>query len=680
MMTLQRLLFMPARQVGCLAATVLGLSTAAQAQTRILFVGNSFVHGKFAPVIKYNLANVTDENAGLPSTDPRYESVEPGPWGGIPGIFKKMTDQAGLNYEVHLEAISGNSLKDHNTKALSVIAQSKWNKVVLQEYSTTPLPTNRSGNRTEFYTYSTRLEQAVHAANPAAQLYLYETWARADKTYPAGSLYAGLPIDSMTLDLHRGYYQAFASNGHFAAVAPAGDAWLTAITSGLAMRNPYAPEAGKLNLWGTDNYHPSKWGSYLNACVLFGQITGLDPRTLGASEQAASELGIESATAVALQQIAYQQLKVGTVPTPTPTQALTSLTLINADTDQPIPGYTALPANATLNLAALPTRHLNIQANTAPTVVGSVRFGYDTNANYRVETQAPYALASDTNGDYNAWTPTVGKHTLTATPFTKGSAGGEAGTPLTITLTVIDESSSVPLRNPDSVPSPIAGLGYAYYQGSWSAVPAFATLSPVASGSVATFSLTPRLRDDAFAFRYTGYVSVPTDGVYTFYTSSDDGSQLFIGSTLVVDNDGLHGTQEHSGQIGLKAGLHAISVGYFDRDGSQVLQVNYAGPGLTKALIPASALFQAAPTTARTAASTDTAAALTLYPNPAHTIATLTGAVPGSTVYVFDAFGRPVVQTTANAAGTATLTLPEGLPTGTYIVRTGSQALNIQVH
>jgi hypothetical protein len=50
---------MPARQVGCLAATVLGLSTAAQAQTRILFVGNSFVHGKFAPVITYKLANVT---------------------------------------------------------------------------------------------------------------------------------------------------------------------------------------------------------------------------------------------------------------------------------------------------------------------------------------------------------------------------------------------------------------------------------------------------------------------------------------------------------------------------------------------------------------------------------------------------------------------------------------------
>lgn len=49
---------------------------------------------------------------------------------------------------------------------------------VLQELSAGPLPTARKGNRDSFYAYSTRFEQTVHAANPAAQLYLYETWAR----------------------------------------------------------------------------------------------------------------------------------------------------------------------------------------------------------------------------------------------------------------------------------------------------------------------------------------------------------------------------------------------------------------------------------------------------------------------------------------------------------------------
>ena len=100
-------------------------------------------------MLNYSSAAVTDENYGLPPTDPRYESVpsEPGPWGGIPGILKKMTDEAGLNYEVHLEAISGNSLQYHYTNALSVIAQASWNKVVLQEVSNRPIPTSRGGNR-----------------------------------------------------------------------------------------------------------------------------------------------------------------------------------------------------------------------------------------------------------------------------------------------------------------------------------------------------------------------------------------------------------------------------------------------------------------------------------------------------------------------------------------------------
>ncbi len=192
--------FRASKPLGGLILALLLLSGEARAQVRILFVGNSFTHGKYAPVLNYNSAGITDENYGLPPSSPRYQDVasEPGPWGGIPGIFKKFTDQAGLSYDVHLEAISGNSLQYHYTNALSVIAQPNWDKVVLQEVSTRPLPGSRGGSRAVFYDYSTRLEQAVHAANPAAQVYLYETWARADLTYPAGAPYAGRPIDSMS--------------------------------------------------------------------------------------------------------------------------------------------------------------------------------------------------------------------------------------------------------------------------------------------------------------------------------------------------------------------------------------------------------------------------------------------------------------------------------------------------
>jgi hypothetical protein len=92
----------------------------------------------------------------------------------------------------------------------------------------------------------------------------------------------------------------------------------------------------------------------------------------------------------------------------------------------------ALADGMTLKFADLPTRNLNVRAETSPSVVGSVRFGLDGQANYRTETSSPYALAGDSGGNYNAWTPPLGTHALTATPYTGGSGSGTAGTPLTV--------------------------------------------------------------------------------------------------------------------------------------------------------------------------------------------------------------------------------------------------------
>lgn len=363
------------------------------------------------------------------------------------------------------------------------------------------------------------------------------------------------------------------------------------------------------------------------------------------------------------------------------TLAVTSFTLLNADTDQPLAGYDPLPSGATLNLAALPTRNLNIRANTNPAPVGSVRFGYDGNAAYRTESTAPYALAGDNgtvNGvtSYNAWTPALGSHTLTATPFTQSGAGGIAGTPLTVSFSV----TNVALRSPDAVASPVAGLNYRYYEGSWDLLPGFAALTPVRSGTTSTFDLAPRLRDDSFAFRYSGYVRVPADGVYTFYTSSDDGSQLFIGSTLVVNNDGLHGAQERSGQIGLKAGLHALTVTFFERDNGQVLDVSYAGPGQSKTSVPATALLRAggSVSVAQARSSSDSSSGgtdetLQLYPNPARDQLTVSLQADGGEVVrveVRDALARRVAGTTHRAtAGRNHVRVALGpLPGGIYIV------------
>ncbi len=146
------------------------------------------------------------------------------------------------------------------------------------------------------------------------------------------------------------------------------------------------------------------------------------------------------------------------------------------------------------------------------------------------------------------------------------------------------------LRNPENPATTVSGLQYEYYEGAWSSLPDFNALPPTKTGTTPAFDLSPRNRNDNLGFRYRGYLDVPTDGTYTFYTNSDDGSRLSIGSTLVVENDGLHGAQERSGAIGLKAGKHAVTVTFFEREGDEVLTVSYAGPGIAKQVIPGSRL------------------------------------------------------------------------------------------
>ena len=136
-----------------------------------------------------------------------------------------------------------------------------------------------------------------------------------------------------------------------------------------------------------------------------------------------------------------------------------------------------------------------------------------------------------------------------------------------------------------------SGLNYEYYEGTWSWLPDFDSLTPVSKATVEDFDITLRRQNDYFGFRFSGSIEITTAGTYTFYTASDDGSQLFIDGGLVVDNDGLHSTQEMSGSIYLTAGMHPIVVTFFENGGDEVLIVSYSGPGISKTQIPGSVLW-----------------------------------------------------------------------------------------
>ena len=118
--------------------------------------------------------------------------------------------------------------------------------------------------------------------------------------------------------------------------------------------------------------------------------------------------------------------------------------LINAETDQPVAGYDPIPSGANVNLAILPTRNLNIRANTSPATVGSVRFGWTGNATSRTDDTAPYSIGGDDAGDYVSWTPATGNHTLTGTPYAGTGATGTAGTAQTLSFKVTDKRRGKP--------------------------------------------------------------------------------------------------------------------------------------------------------------------------------------------------------------------------------------------
>ena len=66
---------------------------------------------------------------------------------------------------------------------------------------------------------------------------------------------------------------------------------------------------------------------------------------------------------------------------------------------------------------------------------------------------------------------------------------------------------------------------------------------------------------------FEGWLDIPEDGIYSFYTYSDDGSVVRVDGDVVVDNDGAHSRVERSGQAALSKGLHRLEIRYFDSNG-----------------------------------------------------------------------------------------------------------------
>ncbi len=259
----------------------------------ILFVGNSFTYGAYSAVRGYRAETVRDlNNEGI---------------GGVPALFKRFTEQAGLDYAVSLETGGGKGLDWHVAEKRAVIDR-PWDVVILQGHSL--LDRAKPGDPTLHIGAADQLAKLFLAQNPAVDLQLSATWSRPDMVYKPGSPWSGTPIEKMANDLRLASDKTRRAVPQIDGIIPIGESWNSAIAAGIADPNPYdGIGAGQFDLWAYDHYHGSAYGYYLEALLIFGRVTGLDPRSLGSKEKAAFDLGIAPDVAATLQRIAFETLE-----------------------------------------------------------------------------------------------------------------------------------------------------------------------------------------------------------------------------------------------------------------------------------------------------------------------------------------------------------------------------------
>jgi hypothetical protein len=140
----------------------------------------------------------------------------------------------------------------------------------------------------------------------------------------------------------------------------------------------------------------------------------------------------------------------------------------------------------------------------------------------------------------------------------------------------------------------VAGLFKTTYTGYYADVPSFfATATPTAFGanpatSVQTTVIEEPSSDDGstFSVQWLGYFLATTTETYTFFTSSDDASHLWIGANAVtgfttanatVNNGGLHGNQEASGTAALTANTYyPIRIQFGEAGGGDTMSFNHS--------------------------------------------------------------------------------------------------------
>lgn len=95
-----------------------------------------------------------------------------------------------------------------------------------------------------------------------------------------------------------------------------------------------------------------------------------------------------------------------------------------------------------------------------------------------------------------------------------------------------------------------------------------------------------------FAVHFRGSLNVTEAGTYNLCLNAGDGALLFIDQTPIVDNDGVHDTQEKCESLAIEPGEYQLDVMWFQAAAGELgLQLTWAKDGGAKVAIPKENLF-----------------------------------------------------------------------------------------
>ena len=134
-------------------------------------------------------------------------------------------------------------------------------------------------------------------------------------------------------------------------------------------------------------------------------------------------------------------------------------------------------------------------------------------------------------------------------------------------------------------------LGNYYYTRDFSSKP---FLTRIDHGITLTWRkrrIGPRSNPKPLSIEWSGYISIPEGGTYSFAARSGGSSKVIINDQLIVENRGGNELVYKPGSKYLAEGDHKIEVHYEDNGFRSVMNLFWTPPGKEESLIPAKALY-----------------------------------------------------------------------------------------